>query len=533
MPHWTRWQNTLLLIYLLLLNGVVYLALGVYFYRNDYLTFLVQPTPITVAITRLALPTAAPSATPTEIQVNITVTPTPSIMPELPMLATPSPTDTPTATSTHTPQPTNTSTATPTHTPKPTHTSTATSTHTPKPTHTSTATSTHTPQPTNTSTATPTHTPQPTNTPTATPTHTPKPTHTSTATSTHTPTATPTHTPQPTNTSTATPTHTPTATMTQTPQAISHLSPLTSSLSPNIQPAISTKGFMEVVPLTNNSLALSWPRGEKNAHYRVYSDMGSGYGLYIMKGTTATPAYLDEYLQPGLIYHYRLTELQGEQEVILQQTSQATLSQLQPRQVITGIVTAPSILSADTVALTLVSDHHYRDNFNTLHLVGEVQNDTEITLGQTEIEVTFYDEIGAVIGTTRGQTLLLVIPPHERAPFSLTLSQPQGLSSYKLRAVARPVEAIAASQLSVIEVRRYEDNTGFLHVKGVVENVGRVTSKQIQVAAVIYGRKGEVINVGFVGANPPMLLPGKRAIYDILFTYYPQYTSQRVLVFEK
>jgi len=72
-----------------------------------------------------------------------------------------------------------------------------------------------------------------------------------------------------------------------------------------------------------------------------------------------------------------------------------------------------------------------------------------------------------------------------------------------------------------------------LHVKGVVENVGRVTSKQIQVAAVIYGRKGEVINVGFVGANPPMLLPGKRAIYDILFTYYPQYTSQRVLVFEK
>jgi hypothetical protein len=290
---------------------------------------------------------------------------------------------------------------------------------------------------------------------------------------------------------------------------------------------------MEVVPLTNNSLALSWPRTEKNAHYRVYSDMGSGYGVYVAKGTTSTPAYLDEYLQPSAVYHYRLTELQGEQEVILQQTSQATLSQSQPRQIITSMVTAPPALSADTVTLTLVSDHHYTDNFNTLHLVGEVQNDSEVTVGQTEIEVTFYNETGAVIGTTRGQTLLLVIPPHESAPFSLTLSQPQGLSSYKLQAVARPVEAVAASQLSVVEVRRYEDNTGFFHVKGVVENVGSVASKQIQVAAVIYARKGEVINVGFVVANPPILLPGKRATYDILFTYYPQYTSQRVLVFEK
>jgi hypothetical protein len=42
-----------------------------------------------------------------------------------------------------------------------------------------------------------------------------------------------------------------------------------------------------------------------------------------------------------------------------------------------------------------------------------------------------------------------------------------------------------------------------------------------------------VINVGFTYVTPPTLAPGKQAAYDVIFTYYPRYLTQRVIPFEE
>ena len=193
----------------------------------------------------------------------------------------------------------------------------------------------------------------------------------------------------------------------------------------------------------------------------------------------------------------------------------------------------PTALPPNAVLLGLVSDNNFTDDFNTLTIVGEVRNDSNLTVGESDISVTFYDASGNIIDTATGETMLQTIPPGERSPFILSVKRPAGLNSHSLRAVAVPVESEQGSQLSVSEVRRFEDDAGFFHVKGTVENVGNTTAKRVNVAAVIYDRSNQVINISFTYASPANIKPGESATYDIIFSYYPRYYAQHVIAFEE
>lgn len=526
-----------------------------------------------------------------------TATPTPTLTPQ--PTATPTSTPIPTKTPTNTPQPT----VTPTETPQPTATSTATPrpTATPPPTPTQTSSPTHTP----TRLPTHTNTPQPTLTATLRPTQTPvqvvqakavTPTRTPTALSA-TPTQTPAltsqpatvssrtlaKTPQPTLTATRTPPQTPppvptpTRPPTSTPAAVAEIKPTSSPTPPPMarpplkptpfvvaaalkgnasnppaeipvprltQPDLTlatTAGLVDAIPLTNASIALSWAPTAKTGQYRIYSDMGRGYGVYIHKADVNEPAFVDKLLRPGLAYRYRVTRLETGGEIVLAQTQADTLGDQTVTERLSGqhpvvtatVAPAPTALPPDAVLLGLLSDNSFTDEFNTLNIVGEVRNDSNLDVGQTDIAITFYDATGAVVGTASGETMLEVIPPGEVSPFLITLSHPLGMVSYSVRAVARPVTPKLSPQLSVVEVKRYEDEAGFFHVKGVVANTGSVMAKRAKVVAVIYGRGGGVINVGFTYLSPPTLAPGERAGYEVIFTYFPKYVSQKVIPFEE
>lgn len=271
--------------------------------------------------------------------------------------------------------------------------------------------------------------------------------------------------------------------------------------------------------------------------------MGSGYDVYVLKAKTSQPAYVDSQLRPNLNYNYRLTRIDNNQEVVLARTSSVTFDQktdnsdsisTQNDVSTASVVTAlPTALPPDAILLGLISDNNYTDDFNTLTIVGEVRNDSNLTVGQTDITVTFYDSAGVVIDTVSGKTLIDVIPPGEKSPFVINLKRPAGLNSHSLRAVARPVPAEQSAQLTVAETRRFEDEAGFFHVKGRIENAGSTTARRIKVAAIIYDRSNRVINVGFVYTNPPNLKPGQQAEYDVIFSYYPRYVAQQVIPFEE
>jgi len=310
------------------------------------------------------------------------------------------------------------------------------------------------------------------------------------------------------------------------------------------QPALALNAdTADATPLTNGSIALNWQPLAGTRQYDVYSDMGSGFGVFVHKTQTEQPAFIDHTLRSGVRYRYRVTAPAELQELVLAQLVADTFA-LNPaytestsRQVEEtappAIFAAPTALPPDAVLLGLVSDNNYTDEFNTLTIVGEVRNDSNLDVGHTDITVTFYDSAGAIIGTANGETMLDVIPPGEKSPFVITLSRPPGLASHSLRAVARPVAPKQGAQLVVSEVRRFEDDAGFFHVKGTVKNVGSSTARRVKVAAVIYARDNRVINVGFTYGSPPKLAPGQQASYDIIFSYYPRYVTQLVIPFEE
>lgn len=553
MSKWKPWQQMVFLGYLLLLNLIIFGTMAFLIFntaRRGQRPAEVAAAPgpeALVTYSTLALPVATvtrsyisptlPAALPSESTPLVLALAEGSRSQAWTTTPTSSPTASPTRLPSATPTPTNTArpTATPTLTPPPT--ATPTSTSTPLPTATTQPTFTPTRRP-------PTLVVQAK--PSQTPTQSAKPSATPTLQPSNLPTLQPS-TPivRPTRPPATRPTVQPTPLVVAAALKSSPATPVSEALSPRLaqpEPALaSPTGLVDAIPLTNASIALSWTPTGKAAQYRIYSDMGGGYGVYIHKANVSEPAFVDNMLRPGLAYRYRITRLEGQREVVLAQTAAATLGGQAPahnllsqRPVVTAtVVPVPTALPADAVLLGLLSDNSFIDEFNTLHIVGEVRNDSNVDVGQTDIAITFYDGAGAVIGTANGQTILEVIPPGEISPFLITLSRPDGLVSYSVRAVARPVAPELAPQLSVIQVKRFEDETGFFHVKGVIENSGSLVAKRAKVAAVIYGRGGAVINVGFTYLNPPTLAPGERASYEVIFTYFPKYVSQKVIPFEE
>jgi hypothetical protein len=265
--------------------------------------------------------------------------------------------------------------------------------------------------------------------------------------------------------------------------------------------------------------------------------MGTGYGVYVYRAYTTQPTFVDTMLRPGAAYNYRVTQFEPGQEVVLAQVNAVTPNDpstpSRPNPPAVEVTPAPTALPPDTVLLGLLSDNSVTDNFETMTIVGEVRNDANLHVGQAKIMVTFYDAAGSINGTATGETILDVLSPGEVSPFAITLERPAGMVSYSLRAVARPAAPKLTPQLAVVETRRYEDEAGFLHIKGTIENVGTLEAKRARVAVIIYEGNGQIINAGLAASTPATLLPGAKAAYEVAFSSYNGYAIHKVIAFEE
>ena len=521
------WQWAVLVGYLIVFNIIVVTLLmllmddggiitpaiptpGEQIARADRPTPTKRPT-FTPTVTPLVPPTATPTRTPT-----VTRTPTPTWTP----LPTRTPLPTATATPSPTPSPTLPLNATAVDTlgepatrvaaisfglngaSVPTRTPTATATTTPRPTRTTTATATATPRPTRTPTATATATPRPTHTPTATATATPRPTRT--------PTATATATPRPTRTPTAT------ATATETPLAV------------------------EAASLPNGQVAISW-QASATEKTQVYSDMGSGYGVFVLQTETAGNTFTDAATEPGSQVVYRV-ENEGSPPGIARvqlpdvpQRIQSAVKNTAPLPIATAsgsvtVIPAPTPLPPDALLLGLMGDTGFTDGVGTLHVLGELRNDSNVDVGEISVTVSFYDVAGNFLTEINGQPLAKTLAPGERAPFNLETPPPAGWHNYSIKAVGRPVPPMPSPQTALVSVSAAEDAVGFYHVSGSVKNMGAVALKGAKVVVTLFGRGGNIINVGFAYLQPKQLAAGKIGAFDVAFTYFPGVLDYRLTV---
>jgi len=64
-------------------------------------------------------------------------------------------------------------------------------------------------------------------------------------------------------------------------------------------------GGWETLP-ADRKVTLSWRPVAKSVAYRIYSDMGTGYGVYVFKAETEQTAFSDSQLRAGWRYDYRV-----------------------------------------------------------------------------------------------------------------------------------------------------------------------------------------------------------------------------------
>jgi hypothetical protein len=315
---------------------------------------------------------------------------------------------------------------------------------------------------------------------------------------------------------------------------------------------------LEATSLSDYSIGLAWQPVAGVTTYRVYSDMGTGYGVYLFKAESDQPGLTDVNLLPGLRYNYRVGAVSRAGETMVanavaltsgsasvaasgqgpggaseqapaKAAEQASLSAAKPARASAPlrITPAPTPLPPDTIILGMLSSTDYADEVDgTLTIVGEVRNDSALDVGETAVTATFYGTDGQVIGEVGGPTLLSTLTPGIRSPFMLTLPRPAGVANYSLRATGRPVTLAAADGgLVVVNTRRFEDTAGFYHIAGVVQNRETQKVEQARIVVTLYDRGGRVINVGFAYPQPSALAPGDRADFDVTFTYYPKVFS--------
>jgi hypothetical protein len=298
---------------------------------------------------------------------------------------------------------------------------------------------------------------------------------------------------------------------------------------------------MEATPLADNSISLSWKTVADAIAYRIYSDMGTGYGVYLFKTETRQPTLTDTGLRPASRYQYRVRAVMSSGEVATAWDSAVTLGRApvastgdasapvapEPTPASIRVTPAPTPLPPDTIILGLLSATDYADDVdNTLTIVGEVRNDSHLDVGHAIVTATFYGTDNQVVSEVSGPTMRHTLVPGMRTPFIITLPRPPGVANYSLRATGRPVTLTPTdAELVVVNTRRFEDNSGFYHVAGVIENQGTRRVEQARVIVTLYDRGGRVVNVGFAYPQPSSLTPGVRADFDVAFTYYPKVFS--------
>ncbi len=151
--------------------------------------------------------------------------------------------------------------------------------------------------------------------------------------------------------------------------------------------------------------------------------------------------------------------------------------------------------------VNIENDQYYLDNDSTMHIVGEVLNDSDKPLNQVNISATLYSG-DSVIYKTNSETLTNVIMPGMKGVFDIIITENIDEVDryvldldYKITNPKSQVIEITSSELGYAQF----DN---ILIKGTVANNGDITANMVKVIGTLYDRDGNVVAVSQVRMEP-------------------------------
>tara|TARA_Y100000996_G_scaffold327279_1_gene263306 strand:+ start:824 stop:1588 length:765 start_codon:yes stop_codon:yes gene_type:complete len=176
--------------------------------------------------------------------------------------------------------------------------------------------------------------------------------------------------------------------------------------------------------------------------------------------------------------------------------------------------------------IIIQNDQTYIGDDGMLHIVGEIQNNSDLPLNKIKILALLTDENGNKINSFDGKIMSNILMPGMKAGFDIITNQNNfnekfsyDLSfEYKLASPKSQVIDIVSSELT-------RDQMNNAVITGTLENNGEITANMINVIATLYDRDGKVLTVSKIQTQPDFLRAGEESHFVVPIYEKEQSTS--------
>jgi len=160
------------------------------------------------------------------------------------------------------------------------------------------------------------------------------------------------------------------------------------------------------------------------------------------------------------------------------------------------------------------NEHKYIGDDGTLHVVGEIINESDKPINQVEVTAIFYSD-GVDTHQTSTENLTNMIMPGMKGVFDLIVTEDLGHVDYYTLDVDFKV---TQPKDQVIEITSSEFTYGPVNnivIQGTVANNGEITANMVKVIATLYDRDGNVVSVSQVNTKPDYLRASDESFFLI------------------
>lgn len=166
----------------------------------------------------------------------------------------------------------------------------------------------------------------------------------------------------------------------------------------------------------------------------------------------------------------------------------------------------------------LPNSSSYVDSIDYLHIVGEIQNDTEDDLRFVSVAVNVFDEQGTLLDTDFTYTYLDNLPANETTCFHVLLPLPTGWAYYEFEKPTYWTDGDSFPSLDIFnDSGSYNSNLGWYEIIGQVRNNETSVVQYVSPVGTLYDSSGTVIGCDFTFVNSTDLDPGQTSSFDMIF----------------